>query len=74
MTNPRKDYPILRHFNYDHLEPPLRSYSARFHELACYVASNLPQSAETSTCLRKLLEAKDAAVRAIVEREFPDDR
>ena len=35
--------------------------------MAYNLADTLPRSAETSTALRKLLEAKDAAVRAAVE-------
>lgn len=56
---------ILKHFAYDHLpEGWMRDTSARFHDLAHECAANLPLAAETSTALRKLLEAKDAAVGA----------
>jgi hypothetical protein len=56
--------PILRYFASSHLPHDLAAVSARFESLATWVAENLPGSAEQSTALRKLLEAKDAAVRA----------
>lgn len=59
--------PILRHFAYEHLKTPLRGVSQQFHDLAHEVARQLPPGAETSTALRKLLEAKDAAVRAALD-------
>jgi hypothetical protein len=56
--------PILRYFDSSHLPRDLRDVSVRFEALAQWVSENLPGSAEQSTALRKLLEAKDAAVRA----------
>lgn len=56
--------PIMRYFVYDHLHEPMRGVSERFHELAWDVETTLPSGPEKSTALRKLLEAKDAAVRA----------
>jgi hypothetical protein len=58
--------PILRFFHYKHLPPALMQASQPFCELAAKVARTTKPSAETSTCLRKLLEAKDCAVRAIL--------
>ena len=56
---------ILHFFSYEHLtRPELIAVSMKFAELAEYIDSELPESAESSTALRKLLEAKDAAVRA----------
>lgn len=54
---------ILQHFAYEHLPPPLAAVSQPFSELAHRVASKL-EGPEATTCLRKLLEAKDCAVRA----------
>jgi len=59
-----KDSLILAFFAYDHLAEPLKAVSRRFYELAHWIAAELPQGAERSVALRKLLEAKDAAVRA----------
>lgn len=59
-------YEILRYFAYEHLPEHLAEVSKPFSELAWLVAERLPHCAETSVALRKLLEAKDAAVRAAV--------
>lgn len=56
---------ILAYFDYGHLPPPLQEVSASFHELAHKVAAG-PADPETTVALRKLLEAKDCAVRAAV--------
>lgn len=58
--------PIMHFFSYDHLPANLQDVSRPFCELAQHVHDTLPPSAETSTALRKLLEAKDAAVRATI--------
>ncbi len=54
---------ILQFFTYDHLPEHLQGTSKMFSDLANEVA-NQSDNAETSVALRKLLEAKDAAVRA----------
>jgi len=59
--------PILRHFAYDHLPKRLQDVSRAFHALAASNAAALPDGAEKDMCLRKLLEAKDCAVRAAME-------
>lgn len=58
------NYPILRYFEFRHLPQDLQEVSEPFSRLAHLMAENLPGNAETSTALRKLLEAKDCAVRA----------
>ena len=55
--------PILRFFSFNHLPPDLRDVSP-FAELAERMFATLPRCAERTVALRKLLEAKDAAVRA----------
>lgn len=56
--------PILRFFHYAHLPEKLRDRSRPFCELANLIIQSTPRNAERSVALRKLLEAKDAAVRA----------
>lgn len=57
--------PILEFFQFDHLrDGPLKTTSALFHKLAEQLIILLPRSAERTAGLRKLLEAKDCAVRA----------
>lgn len=58
--------PILRYFHYGHLPESLQPISKPFCDMAMFVVENLPRNAERSVALRKLLEAKDAAVRANV--------
>lgn len=60
----RPQPPILRYFEFDHLPVRLQRISAPFHTLAHGLVEFLPPSAELSAGLRKLLEAKDCAVRA----------
>ncbi len=55
---------IMQFFDYQHLPAPLLEVSRPFAELAEWIASNVPRNPERTVALRKLLEAKDAAVRA----------
>lgn len=59
---------LLSFFRYDHLPPKLQGVSRPFAELAAATAESLPPCAETVAALRKLLEAKDCAVRAELRR------
>lgn len=56
-------YAVLQFFTYDHLNPELQKVSLPFCELAKLMAESLA-GPELTVCLRKLLEAKDCAVRA----------
>lgn len=57
----------MRFFGYAHLPFYLQKYSQPFAELAALIDANESQHpAEKATALRKLLEAKDAYVRAML--------
>jgi hypothetical protein len=56
---------LLQFFAFAHLPPHLQEVSRPFGELADKIAAG-PNNAETTAALRKLLEAKDCAVRALV--------
>lgn len=58
---------IMRYFKFEHLPPHLQAVSKPFFELAKLIEA-LPSTdpAEKATALRKLLEAKDAAVRCML--------
>lgn len=56
--------PILRYFEYEHLKPELQRVSRPFGDLAVELVQTLPRNPERTVALRKLLEGKDAAVRA----------
>lgn len=60
--------PIGKWFKYDHLpEGEVRSTSQMFANLAGRLVQTQDPSRERSVALRKLLEAKDAAVRGMIE-------
>jgi hypothetical protein len=58
--------PILQFFAYNHLPVGLATVSAPFCELAQQIVATLPRNPERTVALRKLLEAKDAAVRSVL--------
>jgi hypothetical protein len=55
---------IMQFFASSHLPGHLQLVSGPFGELAADLVANLPRNPERTVALRKLLEAKDAAVRA----------
>ncbi len=57
---------IMQFFKYEHLPEPLAGASKPFCLLAGVLATSWPQNEETELALRKLLEAKDCAVRALL--------
>lgn len=59
----------MRWFEFGHLPPHLKEVSSRFADLAWHLVRELPEGEERDVALRKLLEAKDAAVRAKVGEE-----
>lgn len=59
--------PILKYFAYEHLPPNLQAVSKPIGDLARQLDHQLPDCAEKSAGLRKLLEAKDCLVRAALE-------
>lgn len=63
--------PILHFFHYAHLPAALQSASKPFCDLAEHIVTSLPRNAERTVALRKLLEAKDAAVRANLHNPAP---
>ena len=74
---------ILQFFAYAHLPPHLHLISKPFCDLARAIVEGdnsdvsvtfgppLPRNPERTVALRKLLEAKDAAVRALLAKELP---
>ena len=63
MTNHPAVEHLLQFFAYDHLPQHLQDVSQPFAALAARIAGQ-SSNPETTVALRKLLEAKDAAVRA----------
>lgn len=63
--------PIMEFFTYAHLPPHLQSVSKPLGDLAQLMDETLPDGAEKSAGLRKLLEAKDCLVRAALSKPRP---
>jgi len=57
----------IQFFSYEHLPEKLQKVSKAFYDLAHLMEDTLPDSAEKSAGMRKLLEAKDCFVRARLE-------
>lgn len=60
---------MLQFFSYAHLPEHLQAVSAPFCELATQIVDTLPMNPERTVALRKLLEAKDCAVRAVLYQD-----
>lgn len=61
--------PIMQFFAYAHLPEHWQVISKPFGELAEAIVRVLPRNPERTVALRKLLESKDAAVRAKLFRD-----
>ncbi|WP_455424811.1 hypothetical protein [Dryocola sp. LX212] len=59
--------PIIKYFAYEHLPEHLQAVSKPLGDLARQMDEALPDGPEKSVGLRKLLEAKDALVRAAIK-------
>lgn len=59
---------IYQFFGYQHLPSDLQDVSKPFHDLATVIIDTLPRNPERTVALRKLLEAKDCAIRAFLLR------
>lgn len=60
---------LMQFFNFSHLPEHLQGVSAHFYRLAHTIDTTLPDNPEKTTALRKLLEAKDCAVRAVIYKQ-----
>ena len=61
-----KQHRMLIWFRYNHLPKKFQVISKPFHDLAVELDNSLKNGNEKTVAFRKLLEAKDAAVRAAV--------
>lgn len=59
---------IMQFFAYAHLPAALQAVSKPFGDLAEKIVAEIPRNPERTAALRKLLEAKDAAVRAFIAK------
>lgn len=61
--------PMMQFFGYSHLPEGLQARSRPFYELALQIVDATPRNPERTAALRKLLEAKDCAVRAHIYKD-----
>ena len=64
-----QDEPLLQFFAYAHLPEHLQEASQPFCELAQRIVNKYPRNPERTVALRKLLESKDCAVRALLWKD-----
>jgi len=57
---------LIQYFAFEHLPDHLKAISQPFGELARKMDEILPDGAEKTVALRKLLESKDCAVRSVL--------
>lgn len=62
-----KDNALMKFFAYEHLPERLQKISKPFGDLAKELSETMGNNAEGVTALRKLLEAKDCAVRSVLD-------
>ncbi len=67
LTEPR-EY-LLQYFEYGHLPAHMQDTSRLFHDLAHTLIATTPRNPERTMALRRLLEAKDCAVRANIFKQ-----
>lgn len=60
---------MLQFFAHGHLPEHLRAVSKPFSDLAHHIVKTLPNNPEQTVALRKLLEAKDCAVRSLLFKQ-----
>lgn len=68
LPKPTREH-IEQFFAYEHLPASLQEVSKPFGELARLIIDTLPRNPERTVALRKLLESKDAAVRAKLAKD-----
>jgi hypothetical protein len=65
-AEPLPNEPMLQFFGWQHLPAHLQEVSKPFGDLAINIVMTIERNPERTVALRKLLEAKDCAVRAVM--------
>lgn len=60
---------MMQFFSFEHLPEILKEVSRPFCVMAQTIVDSIPRNPERTVCLRKLLEAKDCAVRALIYKD-----
>ena len=58
---------MMKWLSWRHLPPELQNIVQLYQELGMSICANIPAGPERTVALRKLVESKDCAVRAIIE-------
>lgn len=61
--------PMMQFFGFAHLPDHLQQVSRNFYGLAEHMVRTLPRNPERTAALRKLLESKDCALRALIYKD-----
>jgi hypothetical protein len=67
-VKPTSEEHIIQFFGYSHLPVHLQGTSKLFSDVADAIVATVPRNPERTVALRKLLEAKDASVRALIAK------
>lgn len=59
---------VMQFFKYDHLPEAMQAVSKPFGDLAAHIVHTVPRNPKRTKSLNKLLESKDAAVRAAIAK------
>lgn len=62
---------MMKWLNYEHLAPELQGLVKHFNILGTIICDTIPAGPERTVALRKLVESKDCAVRAVIEGMEP---
>lgn len=68
MADEKREH-IMQFFAYAHLPHEMQDISRQFADLADRMVTRLPRNPERTVMLRKLLEAKDAGIRAYIAKD-----
>lgn len=62
--------PLLQFFKCENLPEHLAEVSKPFADMAARIIETLPRNSERTVALRKLLESKEAALRALIFKQI----
>lgn len=61
---------MIKFFTVDHLPPQLKGIASAYQDLAEEIIMRVPAGEQRKIALQKLLESKDATIRAIIEKRL----
>lgn len=58
---------MIKWLSYEHLPKELQPIVQKYHNMGLIICGTIPSGPERTVALRKLVESKDCAVRAVIE-------